>query len=86
MYVTVGTSCLLDFYGVTSREFHNAEFLEQIIREAVDFGGLTNLHTASHQFKEQQDDPNLPGGATIFAMLSESIYQYILGLNTENWL
>ncbi|MHA1638375.1 MAG: S-adenosylmethionine decarboxylase family protein [Candidatus Thorarchaeota archaeon] len=74
--MAVGISALLDFSGVSSSKYHLASTWELILGEAITIGKMTKIAMSSHQFAhiqdEENEDCNVLGGATAFALLSES--------------
>ncbi len=73
--MVVGISILLDFSGVAMEKFHRASTWEKMFEHAIEIGHMKKLQVSSHQFQEIRTDGVLTsgtGGATAFALLSES--------------
>ncbi|MDF1540144.1 MAG: S-adenosylmethionine decarboxylase [Candidatus Thorarchaeota archaeon] len=73
--MVVGISILLDFSGVAIEKFHRALTWEKLFEDAIEIGRMTKLQISSYQFPEiRTGDVTTSGngGATAFALLSES--------------
>jgi len=73
--MVVGISILLDFSGVTVEKFHRASTWEKLLDRAIEIGHMTKIQISSHQFQEIRSCETTKvgnGGATAFALLSES--------------
>ncbi len=68
-----GVSLLIDFFGVVDSTFHDAKHWETLLAQVIELGHLTTINIASHQFDTCHDmSGDERGGATAFALLSES--------------
>lgn len=75
--MVVGISILMDFSGVVDGKYHSASYWEDLLDQVIKIGRMTKLEISSYQFNQVHKHQGrsgsyIKGGATAFALLSES--------------